>query len=174
MNKSIKWRRKIVAVILVLVPLAVSFVGPPVLLAQSAERSGTLIGVITGTGGDVLTGAVVQLRNSVTRGVIKSRPADDMGLYIVRKIPFGTYDLAVETEDGFYLTSDQVVVKDATPQTLSISVTADKQAAAALASTSFWSGPVGIALLTVGVVGAGFVIADQFGNENSPESPLNP
>ena len=96
---SMGWRKGVAAVLLLMVPACIGFPGVWALESDS----GTLLGVITtGDGGSVHSGAVVQVRNTVTGEIYKSSPADELGMYISREVPFGTYDLAVETEKGFF------------------------------------------------------------------------
>ncbi len=166
------WRRVVSMVLLVVVP---SCLGYPGAWALDAD-SGTLIGVITiDDGSRVIPGAVVEVRNTVTGEIFKSSPADELGMYVSRSVPFGTYDLAVETEEGYFLTSDQVAVKDTVPQVLSLALAEDQEEGGKKKGAAWWKTPVGIVIISVAVVGAGLVIAKQLDDdEDTPESPANP
>lgn len=164
-------RKGIAALLLVLVPLCVGFPGVWALDADS----GTLLGVITTSdGGHVYPGAVVQVRNTVTGEIYKSIPADELGMYISRDVPYGTYDLAVETEKGFFLTSDQVAVKDTVPQVISLALAEDEGAASKKKAAAWWTSPVGIVIISAATVATGLVVAHQFEDDPAPESPADP
>ncbi len=169
-----KWPRFVGLAILLLFWLFTGFMGIGEVSAQIHGESGILLGVITGNGNTVIAGAEVHLRNTMTEEVFKSHPLDDIGFYLLRKIPFGKYDLAVKTVDGFYLTAESVVVDGPIPQSIAINLILDKAAAATMPAAPFWSSPVGIAIASVAVVATGFIIADQTGEEIPPESPFNP
>lgn len=167
-----QWQRVVSLVLLLVVPTCF---GVPGAWAQSADL-GTLLGVITNEDGSVaISRAVVQLRNTVTGKVVKSGFSDDLGMYVTRSVPFGTYDVAVETEKGFYLTPDQLVVHETVPQVLSLAIGEDDVAAAALKSAAWWKTPVGIVVISVAVIATGLVVANQFDDdEETPESPVDP
>jgi len=164
--------KKIVAVLLLV--LVSGCFGTPGVWAQSTD-AGTLLGVITsGVGNDVLPGAVVHLRNTVTGEMYKSNPADELGMYTCRDVPFGTYDIAVETDAGFYVTSEQVAVKDTVPQLLSLGLSEDKEAAVLKKSTAWWKTPVGIVVISAGTIFTGLVIGNALDDDEEPASPANP
>lgn len=165
------WRKGVAAFLLVMAPFCISFPGVWALGADS----GTLLGVITNdTGSQVLPGAVVQVRNTVTGEIFKSSPADELGMYISRDVPYGTYDLAVETEKGYFLTSDQLAVKDTVPQVISLALAEDEGAASAKKAAAWWKTPVGIVVISVAAVATGLVVAKQLEDSPPPESPDNP
>ncbi len=165
------WRRVASMVLLVVVPSCLGYPGAWALEADS----GTLLGVITTEdGGSVHAGAVVQVRNTVTGEIYKSSPADELGMYILREVPFGTYDLAVETDKGFFLTSDQVAMKSTVPQVISLALSEDMGAAVLMTSAAWWATPVGIVVISAAVVATGLIVANQFEDDPAPESPANP
>lgn len=174
MNSSMEsWRKNIAVLLVVMFPL---FVGFPGALALD-PAGGTLLGVITTDGGgDVLPGAVVQVRNTVTGEMITSGPADELGMYISRDVPFGTYDLAVETEKGFFVYGDQVAVKDTVPQVLSLDLAEDEGgASASKKAAAWWKTPIGIVVISAATVATGLVIGDSLDDsDDTPESPANP
>ncbi len=165
------WRKGVAAILLLMVPACIGFPGAWALDSES----GTLLGVITtDDGGSVYSGAVVQVRNTVTGEIYKSSPADELGMYISREVPFGTYDLAVETEKGYFLTSDQVAVKNTVPQVISLALSEDEGTASTKKAAAWWKSPVGIVVLSAAAVAAGLVVAKQLEDDPAPESPANP
>lgn len=168
---KMSWRRGVAAVLLLMVPICIGFPGAWALESDS----GTLLGVITtADGGGVHAGAVVQVRNTVTGEIYKSSPADELGMYVSRDVPYGTYDLAVETTEGYFLTSDQVAVKNTVPQVISLALSEDEGAASAKKAAVWWKSPVGIVLISAATVATGLVVAEQLEDDPAPESPANP
>jgi len=167
------WRKSIAILLVVMFPVCV---GLPGALALD-PAAGTLLGVITTDGGGgVLPGAVVQVRNTVTGELIKSSPADELGMYVSRDVPYGTYDLAVETEAGFFVYGDQLAVKDSVPQVLSLDLAEDEGAASgSTKSVAWWKTPIGIVVISAATVATGLVIGDSLDDsDDTPESPANP
>ncbi len=169
---TLKWQRSVAATLLVMVPM---FFGCyPVTWALDTE-GGTLLGVVTSANGSsVMPGAVVQVRNTVTGAIYASSPADEMGMYVSRDVPFGTYDLAVETEKGYFLTADQLAVKDTVPQVLSLALSEDENEASKKKGAAWWKTPVGIVVISAAVVATGLVVANELDDDPAPESPVNP
>jgi len=169
---AVRIREGVAVLLLLVVPVFFSCV--PSAWAKDTE-SGTLLGVITSKdSNDVLPGAVVQVRNSVTGEIFSSGPADELGMYVSREVPFGTYDLAVETKKGFFLTSDQVAISNTVPQVLSLALAEDGEAGSKKKGAAWWKTPVGIVFLSAAVVATGLVVGHQLDDEATPESPVNP
>ncbi len=165
------WRKSVAAILLLMVPACIGFPG---VWAMESD-SGTLLGVITtGDGGGVHGGAVVLVRNTVTGEIFNSSPADELGMYISREVPFGIYDLAVETEKGYFLTSDQVAVKSTVPQVISLALSEDEGSASVKKTAVWWKSPVGIVVISAAAVATGLVVAKQLEDDPAPESPANP
>jgi hypothetical protein len=172
-----RWRKPVAAALLAFFPLSFGWFPGSAVLADPAEGSmGTLLGIITDEDGDqVIVDAVVHILLTTTGSVLSSQPSDEMGMYVLRGITFGTYDLAVETERGFYLTPDPVVISQDVPLVISIALKEDEGAAALVKSAGFWKSPLGIAIIISGAVAAGFIAEDQFSDdEEAPESPADP
>lgn len=168
---KMSWRRGVAAVLLLMVPICI---GLPGVWALESD-SGTLLGVITtADGGSVHSGAVVQVRNTVTGEIYKSSPADELGMYISRDVPYGTYDLAVETAKGYFLTSDQVAVRNTVPQIISLALSEDEGSASTKKAAAWWKTPVGIVVISAATVATGLVVANQLEDDPAPESPENP
>lgn len=169
--RKMNWRKSVAALLMVLVPACFGFPG---VWALDSDV-GTLLGVITtNDGGQVHPGAVVEVRNTVTGEIYKSSPADELGMYISRDVPFGTYDLAVETEKGYFLTSDQVAVKDTVPHVISLALAEDAEAGSSKKAVAWWSTPVGIVVISAAIITTGLVVAHQFEDDPVPESPADP
>ena len=171
MRGTMYWRKGIALALLVVVPVCLGFPGAWAV----GDEAGTLLGVITiDDGSRALPGAVVQVRNTVTGELYASGPADELGMYVSRGVPFGTYDLAVETAKGFFVTETQVAVKNTVPQLLSLTLNQDEEAASKKAAAAWWKSPVGIVLISTAAVATGLVVAKQIEDEDDPESPVNP
>jgi len=165
------WRKGVALALLVMVPACLGLPG-----AWALDKdAGTLLGVITvNDGSRTLPGAIVQVRNTVTGEIYASSPADELGMYVSRSVPFGTYDLAVETEGGYFVTETQVAVKNTVPQLLSLTLNEDDEAAASKKGAAWWKSPVGIVVISTAVVAAGLVVGKQLEDEPDPESPIDP
>ncbi len=77
------------AVVLAFVALS----NPPPALAQSQATSGVIRGTVTGSGGELVAGATVVLRNTATN-VVRTTRTNELGVFMAPLLPVGTYDVS--------------------------------------------------------------------------------
>jgi hypothetical protein len=176
--KSAYWKKFIAMFLLSFMATGVGFWGTPLALsAPLAENRGSLMGIITDAEGvKALDNSIVHLRSPVTGKIYKSAPSDHQGMYKLRGVPWGTFDMAVETEEGFFLAPEQIAIAKKSPQFVSIALNSDRSSAAAASkfkSAAFWTGPAGAAIIIAGALLTGFLVSEWAGDEEE-ESPLNP
>lgn len=138
-------------------------------------------------------GIVLNAYHIDTKQLFRSEPAQQKGIAVIERIPYGYFDLAVEVGGELYVASEVVVVPPSGKVviTLILEPYEDDEAApprefqgndspvrgiARLSSKSvgkeFWRGPAGIAIIT-GISGAA-LLAIASGSESPSISPISP
>ena len=93
--------------------LAVAFIWPGILLAQSAGSSGTVTGFVTDSTAAAVSGATVIIQNALS-GVSRTTKADDLGQFRFPNIPYNQYQIVV-TSPGFSRVNQHIDVRSAIP-----------------------------------------------------------
>lgn len=84
--------------------------------------------------GDPLPGAIVHAVHLDTKDVYSSEPSSSSGAYVLDRLPFGYYDLAVESEGGLFLSNR--VIRAPAGEKITISMILGEPQAA---DTEWWS-----------------------------------
>jgi hypothetical protein len=175
--------------------LGISLALQPVLLAQEApvEGNSTLSGKITGSDGKPLPGARVLAYHLSSEDIFSSEPTDSKGEYLIAGLPYGYFDLAVETGDGLFVANQVFNVAPGSKTAISMSLrtlaqaegTGEAQArvfpgasqepsgvaavSEKLTGREFWRSPKGVAIIAGG--GALVLLAIASGGSSSSSSP---
>jgi hypothetical protein len=172
----------------------------PLLAATEPAPSGDsrLLGKIQGIEGKPLAGVRVLAYHLSSEAVFKSQPTSSKGSYEIEGLPYGYFDLAVETSDGLFVANQVVNVPPSGKTSISMALATEAQAAAlgdqarqfpgaeqqpsGVASVDekatgrdFWRSPKGIAIIAGG--GALVLLAIAGGgssSNNNSSSPSNP
>ena len=167
-------RQRSVAAILAL--LLVSSAMFPAAMAQSASSGQSMIrGTVTESDGKTpVEGAVVHAYHLSSEATFASDPTGPKGKYEITKLPYGYFDLAIETVDGLFVANQVANVPPAGRAVLSFSIAAFAGATAddeesrrrfpgvepessgvanvqqKLTGREFWRSPKGVAVLASG------------------------
>jgi hypothetical protein len=171
----------------------------PLALAQEASPTGNsrLFGKIIGTDGKPLPGARVLAYHLSSEDVFTSEPTDSGGQYEIDQLPYGYYDLAVETADGLYVANQVVNVAPSGKASISLELKTLVQASAAgeaqarlfpgaeqdpsgvaavsekLTGREFWKSAKGVAIIAGGGAALLLLIASS-DSDTTSSSPSNP
>jgi hypothetical protein len=97
---------------------------PPAAFAQDSEPSGNseLSGRLLKEDGTPLVGATLLAYHLATTDVFTAEPTNDNGEYELTGLPYGYFDLAVETPDGLYVASEVVNISPSSKSVLTLTV----------------------------------------------------
>jgi hypothetical protein len=170
----------------------------PLLLAQTdddpPEGEGRILGEVIGPDGSKLAGATIIAYHLSTEEVFRSLPTDGKGHFELAELPYGYFDVAVQTDDGLFVADQVVNVPPSGKATMNMTLVAGTTSdtpprgfagldtpATGVARVdakqhggSFWKSSKGIAVL--GGVGAAVLLAIALsGNDDEqPVSPITP
>lgn len=156
------WNRKsgfkLVAVALVLL------LQGSMLPTLAAPDTGSISGVVkTDDGRQPLADAVVHIADRDTGEIYSSEPSAADGSFRVAKLPYGKYEVGVESNGGLFIVSVPLNVGKASTDNVQLVVTGSAEAVALVGAgrkagtAGVWSNPLTAALIVVGaaiVVGA--------------------
>ncbi len=104
--------------------LLISFVIFPN-LSFSEEGLSELKGKVYASDGSTpISGATVKAYHIASGKIYNSKPTDPSGNYSLTRLPYGYYDLAVETKDGLFVSTQAINVAPNTKLNVSFSLTA--------------------------------------------------
>jgi hypothetical protein len=104
--------------------LLISFVIFPN-LSFSEEGLSELKGkVFASDGSTPVAGSTVRAYHIASGKIYNSKPTDASGSYLLSRLPYGYYDLAVETKDGLFVSTQAINVAPNTKLNVSFSLTA--------------------------------------------------
>jgi len=158
---------------------------------SSTQGEGQIKGRVTGTETTALAGATIIAYHLSTETVFRSKVTDGKGNFTIDGLPYGYFDVAVQTADGLFV-ADQVVNvppsgKVSMSMALVVGTTGESaprgfagldQAAAGVAqvdskkSGSFWKSSKGIAVL--GGIGGVVLLAIALSGSDDDASPTFP
>jgi len=164
-------------------------------LAQEEEgdeaQAGTsrLLGRVSAPDGSALIGATIIAYHLSTEKVYRSGPTDGKGGFEITGLPYGYFDLAVETEEGLFVADQVVNVPPAGKASVTMNLmrggtdesaprgflgAEDPPSGIAHVGTDkdkkgFWGRPLGIAVIAAG--GVGLLLIATGGDDNKPASP---
>lgn len=182
----------------VLVLLLVSCASIPAAMAQSASSGkSTIRGQIFASDGKTpVEGAVVHAYHLSTEATFASAPTGPKGRYELTNLPYGYFDLAVETVDGLFVANQVANVPPAGRAVLSFTIADFAQAPGAdddsrrsfpgvepepsgianvrqkLTGREFWRSPKGIAI--IGGAGGAVLLAIASGGNGSSSGVPSP
>jgi len=176
--------------------LAVLLALPPVALAKGGEGDdgSMMTGRLLADDGTPLVGATMHIYHLASEQVFTSAPTDAKGEYNITGLPYGYFDLAVETADGDFYVGNQVVSlepsgKASLTLTIGAFASAGEQGRAfpgtetvpiGLASVrekqtgaaGFWKSPKGYAVIGVTALAAILLIGSSGSSDSaSPSTP---
>lgn len=158
----------------------------------SEDGTSALAGKLIGPDGEPLAGAVLVAYHLSSEAVFRSEPTGRGGDYRIDGVPYGYFDLAIETADGLYVADQVVNVPPSGKATLTLEVTATGVEARAfpgsdsppsgiatvskkLSGRDFWRSPKGVAIIAGGAGAALLLLAAGGGSDDEPiASPVNP
>ena len=166
----------------------------PALPAQEAAPAGNsrLLGKIEGYEGKPMSGVRVLAYHLSSEAVYRSEPTSNKGEYEIEGLPYGYFDLAVETTEGLFVANQVVNVPPASKTAVSMALAAAAgtpprvfpgapQEAQGVASVSekptgrdFWRSPKGVAIIAGGGALALLAIAGGGGGSSDNASSSNP
>lgn len=158
--------------------------------ATSGE--GRIVGQVSLPDGSAATGATIIAYHLSTETVFRAEIADAKGRFELAELPYGYFDLAVQTDDGLFVSDEVVNVppsgKTSVNMTLSPGLTSDTpprgfagldQTATGVAQVdskasggAFWKSAKGIAIL--GGVGGAILLAIALSGGDDDEQPASP
>ena len=153
----------------------------PVAWTPAAQPPGRaeLAGTIRTTAGTPLEGARLLAADSDRGEVHRSAPTDADGGFTLADLPPGTYDLAVETDEGVYLVRDPLYLVDGVRRTLRIAVgaaPADQAGGGASpeATPSVWNNPLTAGALVLGIAIVVGALVKRATEDEGPATPVTP
>jgi len=172
----------------------------PLLAATEPAPSGNsrLLGKIQGYEGKPIAGVRVLAYHLSSEAVFASSPTGSGGDYSIEGLPYGYFDLAVETSDGLFVANQVVNVPPAGKASISMALATEAQAAAmgdaqarvfpgaqvqpsGVAAVSekstgkdFWRSPKGVAIIAGGGALVLLAIAGGGSSNSNSSSQSNP
>ena len=174
-----EWNRKsgskLVAVALALVLQA------SLLPAVAAPDTGSISGVVRADDGrQPLANAVVHIADRDSGKIFSSEPSAADGSFRVGNLPYGKYEVGVESDGGLFIVSVPLNVARASTDNVELVVTGSAEAVALVGggrkagTAGVWSNPLTASLIVVGaaiVVGA--VISATDDDDEQDATPVN-
>lgn len=171
--------------------VAAAEAAPPADPAQESAGQGQILGRVESEDGHPLAGATVVAFHLRGEQFFRSEPSNPKGAFSVDNLPFGYYDVAVETAEGVYVGNVVVNVPPAGKAILVLTVapfgpnddptrefTGTQGSAEGVARVTerltkkeFWKSPRGIAILG-GVGGVALLVIAAGDNPEEPATPF--
>ena len=168
----------------------------PMAMAQeeaAASGGSRIVGKVKGSDGAPITGARVQAYHLSTEKLYSSEPTGSKGQYVVEGLPYGYYDLAVETVDGLFVGNQVANVAPSSKAVLNFTLsplTADNegrefpgtesssagiaQVTKKAAGRQFWRSAKGIAVIAGGGAAVLLLVAGGGGSGGGSPPPVSP
>lgn len=172
--------------------LILCLIGTPTILAQETKDSAnlsTLKGKISNADGSPLVGASIKLFHLSSEQLFEATTAAN-GSFAATNLPYGYFDIAIETADGFFVTNSVVNLPPSDTMSISLKLAAAgtlvpdrsfpgvNRAATGSAiisgnvtGTSFWASPKGIGTLAGGGAALLLLLAGGSSSSNVIASP---
>ncbi len=133
----------------------------------TAQAMGSVVGmVVSDDFSSPIKGAIVKIYNPKTEMFFSSGPTDENGLYTIKDVPIGEYNVVVVTEDGDFPCDLMVNVKSGPPTPLLLALQPSVPfilAPVAGAGVLHWfQKPLGTLLILGTAVGAGYGICEIY------------
>jgi hypothetical protein len=142
--------------------------------AAAAPDRSELVGTIRTSAGTPLEGARVLAADADRGEVHRSEPSGPDGGFTLSDLPPGTYDLAVQTDEGVWLVREPLYLVAGARRTLRIAVgeePASGTGAPEQASPSVWNNPFSAGAI---VLGAAIVVGALVKRATEDEEPATP
>jgi len=181
------------ALVLALLPLSAALAQQT---ASTPEGTSKLIGKIYGQDGKPLAGATVVAYHLSSEQTYEAQPTETNGQYSILDLPYGYFDLAVITADGWFVGTQVVNLAPSATGSVNFTLSEDlgdqvrsfpgatedpsgiAQVKEKLKGKAFWTGPKGIAIIVASGAAAVLLIAggsssssSSGGGTPSPSSP---
>ncbi len=102
--------------------LVLSFLGLPTLF--SAEAGSRISGkIFLSDGSTPVSGAIIRAYHIESGKLFNSAPTDASGSYTLSRLPYGYYDIAVETKDGLFVSTQAINLPPDTKIAVSFAIT---------------------------------------------------
>ena len=171
--------------------LSLLLLAGPVLAAEqeSATGSSILVGSVTGADGNPVAGATVVAYHLSSERLFRSAPTDGKGQFTITGLPYGYFDVGVETERGMFVTDAVINAAPSGKTAVKLTLAAGAQGAARkfpgtdtdpigiarvarkAGSGEFWRSPKGIGIIG-GLGGVALLaLASGGGSSNNVASP---